>query len=117
MLQFIRRLIQAFSAILLCSCLAACFHPYKFEITQGNVVTPEQMAQLHLGMSEDQVLYLLGNPLLQDVFHAQRWDYVYYNKPGYKPAVREHVVLYFENGQVVRIQKENPESAETESAG
>ncbi|RMG27455.1 MAG: outer membrane protein assembly factor BamE, partial [Gammaproteobacteria bacterium] len=55
---------------------------YRIDIQQGNVVTQEQIDQLRPGMTREQVRYLLGTPLVQDTFHPERWDYVYYFKPG-----------------------------------
>lgn len=51
--------------------------PYKVEIVQGNVVTREQAAQIKTGMPREQVRQILGSPLLTDVFHQQRWDYLF----------------------------------------
>ena len=51
--------------------------PYKVEVVQGNFVSKEQVEQLKPGMSRQQVRELLGTSLLTDVFHANRWDYVF----------------------------------------
>lgn len=51
--------------------------PYRIEVVQGNVVTREQFELIKPGMSRAQVRDVLGSPLLADVFHAQRWDYVF----------------------------------------
>lgn len=51
--------------------------PYKSEVTQGNFVSSEQVAALRTGMPRAQVRNILGTPLLNDVFHANRWDYVF----------------------------------------
>ena len=51
--------------------------PYKSEVVQGNFVSSEQVAALRAGMSRAQVSNILGTPLLNDVFHANRWDYVF----------------------------------------
>ena len=50
---------------------------YRPTIQQGNVVKQEQVNELRPGMSKRQVKFLLGTPMLNDVFHANRWDYVY----------------------------------------
>ncbi len=66
--------------------LPACHYltPYKLEIQQGNLVTKESFERVKLGMSKAEVRTTLGTPLLQDVFHANRWDYVFShsNKTG-----------------------------------
>jgi len=47
-------------------------------------------------MSRDQVRQLLGTPLLADMFHADRWDYVFYFKRGNTSVVqqRDFVVIF-----------------------
>lgn len=76
--------------------------PYRADVQQGNWVTAEQVARLERGMSREQVRYVLGTPTLQDVFHADRWDYPYYNKPGYGEAEARHFTVWFENDLLVR---------------
>ncbi len=69
--------------------------PYKVEVVQGNVVTREQAAQIKPGMSRAQVREVLGSPLLTDVFHANRWDYVFtIRRQGAEPQQRRIVVLF-----------------------
>ena len=50
---------------------------YKPEVAQGNFVSREQAARLAPGMTREQVRQVLGTPLLQDLFRANRWDYVF----------------------------------------
>ena len=67
-----------------CSLLAACssFNPYKIDVQQGNVLTQEMVAQLKPGQTREQVRFILGTPLLTDIFHQQRWEYVYSYRKG-----------------------------------
>ncbi len=51
--------------------------PYKPEVVQGNFVSREQVAALRSGMPRAQVRNILGTPMLIDVFHPSRWDYVF----------------------------------------
>ena len=70
--------------------------PYRIDIVQGNVVTKEQMAQLKVGMSRNQVRDVIGTPLLTDPFHADRWDYIFtIRRPGTE-VQRRSVVVRFE---------------------
>lgn len=82
--------------------LSACaFKPYQFQLQQGNVIPGEKVAEIEAGMSEDQVRFLLGTPMLQDVFHTERWDYVYYLKPEQSDKViQRHLIVYFDQGKV-----------------
>lgn len=69
--------------------------PYRIDIVQGNVVTREQIAQVRPGMTRTQVRDLLGSPLITDLFHADRWDYVFtIKRPGTQPQRRSIVVRF-----------------------
>jgi len=77
--------------------------PYRMTIQQGNYLSQEMVAQLKLGMTRDQVRFVLGTPLLMDVFHADRWDYVYYRElPGGKREQRNLSVV-FEKDKLARV--------------
>lgn len=74
--------------------------PYRMEVVQGNVVTREMAEQLRPGLSRDQVRSLLGSPLLTDIFHADRWDYVFtIRRQGAAPQQRR-VTLFFTNDRL-----------------
>jgi outer membrane protein assembly factor BamE len=77
--------------------------PYRIDIVQGNVVTKEQLALVRPGMSRVQVRDALGSPLVTDVFHADRWDYVFTIKRPGTPPQRRSVVAVFEGDQLLRI--------------
>jgi len=95
--------------------LGACFPGvYKLDIPQGNILEKEKMDQIKLGMTKRQVRYVLGTPLLIDSFNQDRWDYYYshqYYLPGKSEAVvrKAHLVLSFEKGQLVKVDKMMPE--------
>lgn len=90
-------------------CLGACSPKgmhlvHKIDVQQGNVVTQEEINQLRPGMSRRQVQYIMGSPMIADVFHQDRWDYVYLMEPGYGETSREHVALYFDADALQRIE-------------
>jgi outer membrane protein assembly factor BamE len=69
--------------------------PYRIDIVQGNVVTKEQIALVKPGMSRSQVRDVLGSPMLTDLFHANRWDYVFsIRRPGTEPQRRSVIVRF-----------------------
>jgi outer membrane protein assembly factor BamE len=75
--------------------LLGLISPYRIDIVQGNVVTKEQVALVRPGMSRVQVRDILGSPLLTDLFHADRWDYVFtIRRPGTPPQRRALVVIF-----------------------
>jgi outer membrane protein assembly factor BamE len=69
--------------------------PYKIEIVQGNVITSEQAEAVKPGMNRAQVRDALGSPLVADVFHNNRWDYVFtIRRQGAEPQSRRVVVRF-----------------------
>ncbi|UTW09302.1 outer membrane protein assembly factor BamE [Pseudomonas benzenivorans] len=86
--------------------LAGCSFPgvYKIDIQQGNVVTQDMIDQLRPGMTRRQVRFIMGNPLLTDTFHSNRWDYLYSIQPGGGQRLQERVSLVFDgNDQLVGL--------------
>lgn len=77
--------------------------PHKIDIQQGNRVKQEDLDKIKVGMTRDQVKFVLGTPLLQDAFHQNRWDYMYYLMDGKGKVVKSRVSLFFEGDQLVRI--------------
>ncbi|MCB1875209.1 MAG: outer membrane protein assembly factor BamE [Chromatiales bacterium] len=76
---------------------------YKIDVQQGNVVTQEAVDRLRPGMEKRQVRFLLGTPLLEDVFHDDRWDYYYSFKPGGEDPSHERLSVFFEDDRLVRL--------------
>jgi len=83
------------------------FTAHKMEINQGNMVTPEMRHKLKLGMTRLQVQAILGTPLVNDVFHANRWDYVYRLEKKAKLLEEQRMTLYFEGEFLTRIDDGN----------
>ena len=77
---------------------------YRPDIQQGNVIDQEMMDKVQLGMDKRQVRYALGSPVLVDVFHQDRWDYVYTFGRGSTPKEITRVAMYFKDDQLVRIE-------------
>ncbi|RQQ41532.1 outer membrane protein assembly factor BamE [Burkholderia stagnalis] len=76
--------------------IAQSITPYRITVVQGNFVSQEKASQLQVGMTRDQVRALLGTPLLSDMFHADRWDYLFYFKRGSTAVVQQRdLVLTF----------------------
>jgi len=80
---------------------------YRASIAQGNLVKEEDLDQLEIGMTSNQVRFLLGTPMVDDPFRKQRWDYIYYLKLGRKDATfKRWVSVFFENDVVSEIRKD-----------
>ncbi len=84
---------------------AACTYvtPYKLPIQQGNIIESESLPKLKSGMSKNQAAQVLGTPLLNDIFHANRWDYVHYLNRRGRISERKHMALIFEEEKLVRL--------------
>ena len=95
------------SVLLLPATLSACSSfafPYRPEVQQGNLLTQDEINRLRPDMSEREVRTLLGSPLLVDPFHKDRWDYYYSIKHSATSPVQRHVILYFRDGHLLRVE-------------
>jgi outer membrane protein assembly factor BamE len=90
--------------------------PYRIDIQQGNYVTQEMMSQLKAGMTKDQVRAVLGTPLLTDIFHADRWDYVYWREAADGKREQRKVAVFFQDGKLSRIDGDVVAAAPKEEA-
>lgn len=88
---------------LLSGCSSLLPEPHKIDIQQGNRVKAEDLAKIKPGMNKEQVKFVLGTPLLQDTFHLNRWDYLFYLKPGAHDPRQSRVSLFFEGDELVKI--------------
>ncbi len=101
-------LISAFALFCLAGCsstpdVASYLTPYRVDVRQGNYVDQGMVAQLRPGLSKDQVRFILGTPLVVDIFHGDRWDYVYRFQPGRGDAQQRRLVVFFEDGKLARV--------------
>ncbi len=80
---------------------------YRQTISQGNLVEQEDLDQVEVGMTKNQVRFLLGTPMINDPFHENRWDYVYYLKVGRNDAgFKRWVSIIFTEDVVGEIRRE-----------
>lgn len=100
-----QKLVKCAALMLLAVSLSACVH--KINIQQGNYLDDEQIAKLEEGMTRQQVRILLGTPVADDPFAADRWDYVYYFRNGRTgESIRKQVIVYFSDDKVTRIEQQ-----------
>jgi len=90
-------------SILALSFLLTSCSVYKMDIQQGNSISNETVSQLKKGMSKSEVASLLGNPLLQDNFRSNRWDYIYYAGRGKTSSKQQSLTLIFANEQLIQV--------------
>ena len=104
-----RHIVTVVSALLVAACqglptLPSVIAPYRIDIQQGNLVTQDMVARLQTGMTRAQVRYVLGTPLVTDVFHPDRWDYIYRYEKGGKLIEQRRIVAVFSSDKLLRIE-------------
>jgi outer membrane protein assembly factor BamE len=74
---------------------------YTIPIQQGNIIDQTMIDQLRPNMTERQVLYILGSPMLVDTFHQKRWDYLYSNQPSGEDRQQKRISILFNDDNLV----------------
>jgi outer membrane protein assembly factor BamE len=98
-----RIFLLASSLIVLGASLSSCStRLYKADVVQGNFVSSEQVAALRAGMPKPQVRNILGTPLLTDIFHANRWDYVFSMERAGVTSKTRRLTVYFKDDTLER---------------
>ena len=99
------------TAVLVLCVISACSEvphiitQYRIDVQQGNVLTQDMVSQLRPGLTKDQVRFILGTPVLMDMFHANRWDYFYWLKKGNSGEVdtRRFAVYFDADGKLISV--------------
>ena len=99
----------------LTSCSSKLLTVHKIDVQQGNALDAEMVDKIEIGMTQEQVQYVLGSPLITDSFHPDRWDYIYLFRPGYGEKERKQLTLIFDRGEVIEIDKHNIVKSDVES--
>lgn len=88
-------LIVASLSLSACSYKPGFINEYRIDVQQGNVLSQDMVAQLKPGQTRDQVRFILGTPLITDIFHRDRWDYVYRFRDGRTGEVQSRRLSVF----------------------
>ena len=106
MKQTIRTLAIAASATL---ALSACINfPYVAPIQQGNLIEESRLDAVRQGMSRNEIANTIGSPVLTNIFHADRWDYIYTIKRNYQAHEQRRMTIWFANDIAVKIERDLP---------
>lgn len=97
-----RKILLIFTAMLL---LTGCskLHPYYVDVQQGNIIDKHTVAELHTGLSKNEVASILGAPLLTDMFNTDTWTYVYTNQINGGKIEKKKLILEFKKNRLVQI--------------
>jgi outer membrane protein assembly factor BamE len=79
---------------------------YQIDVTQGNYIEDEKLDQVEIGMNQEQVIFILGSPMLIDQFDSSKWYYIRYIKPGGEKVQQQQVVFTFNNKILAHIDRE-----------
>lgn len=86
---------------------------YRIDVEQGNIIDDkEKVSQLQEGMTQRQVSFLLGSPMIQDTFNQDRWDYFYSYRTGKGALTQQRITLTFSGDILTRIEKKEYEPVE-----
>lgn len=98
-----RKLLLLTTAVILLSGCTQFPGVYKLDIPQGNIITQEKVDQLRPGMTPRQVQFIMGTPIIEDTFNADRWDYIYTMKKANQTPTNTKVTVLFSNGVLTHI--------------
>lgn len=96
---------------------------YRINVEQGNVVNEEMVEKLRPGLNKRQVRYIMGTPLIEDSFHADRWDYRYLLRNGTETLMETRLTLWFDGEELARAEGPDApdwavsDASDTEDAG
>lgn len=100
-----RRLLLPLLAASLLAATVACV--YQVDVQQGNKLEPKDIDAVKVGMTRNQVRFLLGTPVVQDLMHPDRWDYIYFFRQGRsRTSERRWLIVWFDGDRVRDIQKD-----------
>ncbi len=78
--------------------LTGCIRPFQPAIQQGNIINNSSLQEIREGMSKEEVIYLLGNPMVTDPFNTNRWDYFYSKKDQNRNETTTRIVTAIFDG-------------------
>ena len=85
--------------------MTACVNiPYRAPTQQGNIIEATHAGMIREGMSKQQVAQTAGSPVMQDLFHQDRWDYIYRLDQRGKPVQQKRVTIWFKNDIAVKVE-------------
>lgn len=109
-MYYTKKIIYLFVFIAISTAASGCAsllpEAHKIDVHQGNIVDNARIKQLKPGMSREQVKYLLGSPASNNLFHADRWDYLHYTSKAGSHAKPKRITVFFENGIVSKVENQ-----------
>ncbi len=88
----------------LTGCAVVDWMTYKLPIQQGNFLEQKDVDKLRPGMSRDQVIFVLGSPVVKSAFDDSRWEYVYTLRLGGDVTNQKKLTAFFKQDVLERIE-------------
>lgn len=79
---------------------------FRIDVPQGNYLDDRDVEKLRIAMTKEQVVFVLGNPVVEDSFDNDTWYYVYEMKRGMKKRgedFKKDLIIKFEDGKVAEV--------------
>jgi len=96
-----RFILIATFTLLLTGC--SLFSPYKMDVPQGNLVTQDMLNEVEIGMSKEQVEFVLGTPITSTPTDPDLWLYFYQTSENGQIVETQSIKLNFQNGALESI--------------
>ena len=78
---------------------------YRVLVQQGNVIDESKVDSLKINMTKEQVIFLMGEPVVNNIFDKERWDYVYYKKRDPEETQLNIVSIFFKDENIYSMKK------------
>ena len=78
---------------------------YRVLVQQGNVIDESKVDSLKINMTKEQVIFLMGEPVVNNIFDKERWDYVYYKKRDPEETQLNMVSIFFKDENIYSMKK------------
>ena len=86
--------------------VSGCNFIYRQPVFQGNLLEKTNVEQLKPGMTQAQVVALLGSPPLADPFHTSRWDYAATERRDHGDTQVKNLTLWFDGDTLSKMEGE-----------
>ena len=100
-------MIRATLFTVLLSTLGGCAYlnsfVYKIDIPQGNYIDNVQVQKLRVGMTKEQVSYVLGTAVASNPFDQDRWTYLYRYKTGKGVVLEKKLIANFDADKLASV--------------
>ncbi|MWN32133.1 MULTISPECIES: outer membrane protein assembly factor BamE [unclassified Gilliamella] len=90
------------TSVLLTGCSVVDRWVYRPDINQGNYVTPDAIELLQVGQSKEQVVFIMGSPMLTSVLGDNVWYYIFRQQPQHGEVSQRSYAVYFDDMGIVK---------------